>query len=63
MLAPKVCAAFAAGLLGSVACAGAALADSMSMWVRASGSILPCLAVYLALQRYYVSGLLSGGAK
>lgn len=26
-------------------------------------SIIPCLAVYLALQRYYVSGLLSGGVK
>jgi multiple sugar transport system permease protein len=26
-------------------------------------SIIPCLAVYLALQRYYVSGLLSGAVK
>ena len=26
-------------------------------------SIIPCLAVYLALQRYYISGLLSGGVK
>ncbi len=26
-------------------------------------AILPCLAVYLALQRYYISGLLSGGVK
>jgi len=26
-------------------------------------SIIPCLAVYLTLQRYYVSGLLSGGVK
>jgi multiple sugar transport system permease protein len=26
-------------------------------------SIIPCLAVYLALQRYYVSGLLSGSVK
>jgi multiple sugar transport system permease protein len=26
-------------------------------------SIIPCLAFYLALQRYYVSGLLSGGVK
>jgi multiple sugar transport system permease protein len=26
-------------------------------------SILPCLGVYLALQRYYISGLLSGGVK
>ena len=26
-------------------------------------AIVPCLAVYLALQRYYISGLLSGGVK
>ncbi len=26
-------------------------------------SIIPCLVVYLALQRYYISGLLSGGVK
>src|SRR5271156_3540704 len=26
-------------------------------------SIIPCLVVYLALQRYYVSGLLSGAVK
>ena len=26
-------------------------------------SIIPCLAVYLALQRYYISGLLSGAVK
>jgi multiple sugar transport system permease protein len=26
-------------------------------------SVIPCLAVYLALQRYYVSGLLTGGVK
>jgi len=26
-------------------------------------SIIPCLAVYLTLQRYYISGLLSGGVK
>jgi multiple sugar transport system permease protein len=26
-------------------------------------SIIPCLVVYIALQRYYVSGLLSGGVK
>jgi multiple sugar transport system permease protein len=26
-------------------------------------SIVPCLAVYLSLQRYYISGLLSGGVK
>jgi multiple sugar transport system permease protein len=26
-------------------------------------SIIPCLAVYLALQRFYISGLLSGGVK
>ena len=26
-------------------------------------SIIPCVAVYLALQRYYVSGLLTGGVK
>ena len=26
-------------------------------------SIIPCLAVYLALQRYYISGLLSGSVK
>ena len=26
-------------------------------------SIIPCLVVYLALQRYYISGLLSGAVK
>jgi multiple sugar transport system permease protein len=26
-------------------------------------SILPCLLVYLLLQRYYISGLLSGAVK
>jgi multiple sugar transport system permease protein len=26
-------------------------------------SILPCVAIYLLLQRYYVSGLLSGAVK
>ncbi|THD48096.1 MAG: carbohydrate ABC transporter permease [Bradyrhizobium sp.] len=26
-------------------------------------SVIPCLVVYLALQRYYISGLLSGGVK
>jgi multiple sugar transport system permease protein len=26
-------------------------------------SIVPCVAIYLLLQRYYVSGLLSGAVK